>query len=71
MEIIGDAIGNNSVSRIVTALAAGADIDIVTENVNKLALAFVTPDGTKHDCRHDGGWDMITTSAKKLQAIEY
>jgi hypothetical protein len=58
VEVVGDAVGDNSVARVVTALGAAADLRLVGEDVGELALAFVAPLGTEdnrdgHD--RDGG----------------
>lgn len=47
VEVIGDAVGNDGVSSIVTALGAAADLGFVGEDVGELALAFVAPLGAE------------------------
>ena len=53
MEVVCDAIGDDSVSRVVTALSAAAKLRFVGKDVGELALAFVAPLGAKDNrCRH-------------------
>jgi len=49
MEGILVTIGNDGVSGVSTTVKASADIVVGSEDVDKLALAFVTPLGAKDD----------------------
>lgn len=49
MEVIGDSIGNNRMSGIVTSLASSNNIGLITEDVDELAFAFVAPLGSQNN----------------------
>ena len=57
VEVVGDAIGDDGVSGVVTTLGAAAQLRFVGEDVGELALAFVTPLGAEDDCRRHVGED--------------
>ena len=52
MKIVGDAIGDDGVAGVVTALAAGAQIAGGAEDIDELAFAFIAPLSAKHDGGH-------------------
>ena len=64
MKVVADAVRDNSVASVVSAGAAGADLDIFTEDVDKFALALVAPLTSKHDRGH--GWVRLMKSVMKL-----
>jgi hypothetical protein len=43
MKVICNAVCDDCVSSVITALTASYDIDFLAENVYQLALSFVTP----------------------------
>jgi hypothetical protein len=47
VKVVGDAVGDDGVARIVTTLGAAADLRLVGENIGELALAFVAPLGAE------------------------
>jgi hypothetical protein len=47
VEVVGDAVGDDGVAGVVTALGAAADLRLVGEDVGELALAFVAPLGAE------------------------
>ena len=49
VKVVGNAVGDNGVACVVTALGAAADLRLVGEDVGELALAFVTPLGAEDD----------------------
>jgi hypothetical protein len=61
VEVVRDAVGDNGVARVVTALGTAADLRFVCEDVGELALAFVAPLGAEDNSdghvRRDEGRD--------------
>ena len=55
MKVVGDAIGDDRVAGVVTALAAGAQITGGAEDIDELAFAFIAPLSAKHDGGHSRG----------------
>jgi hypothetical protein len=56
VKVVGDTIGDDGVSGVVTTLSAAAQLRFVGEDVGELALAFVAPLGAEDYCRrHVGG----------------
>lgn len=47
VEVVRDAVGDNGVAGVVTALGTAADLRLVGEDVGELALAFVAPLGAE------------------------
>lgn len=57
VEIVSDAVCDNGMACIVTALGTAADLRLMGEDIGELALAFVTPLGAEDDGdRH--GWQQ-------------
>jgi hypothetical protein len=54
MHIVALPILHNRVSRIVPTLGSAAQLHAVTENIDNLPFAFITPLRTENDCRHLG-----------------
>ena len=49
VEVVRDAVGDDGVAGIVTALSAAAELGVVGEDVGELAFAFVAPLGAEHN----------------------
>lgn len=58
VEVVCDAVDDNGVAGVVTALGAAAQLRLVSEDVGELAFAFVAPLGAEDNGgSHGGGVD--------------
>lgn len=55
VEVVGDTVGDDGVTSVVTALGAAADLGLGAEDVDKLALALITPLRTANNGGGHGG----------------
>lgn len=67
VEVVGDAVRDDGVARVVAALGAAADLRFVGEDVGQLALAFVAPLGAEHN--RDGHDAVIAWEKCRLTVV--
>jgi hypothetical protein len=71
VEVVGNAVCDNCVAGVVSALGAAADLRFVGEDVGELALAFVAPLGTEDngDGHVRGTRERAGTAVKRVLVL--
>lgn len=49
MKVVGNAVGNDGVPRVVAALCAAAQLRLVSEDISEFSFSLVAPLGAEHD----------------------